>query len=523
MGADRIQSLLSGRWQLGEGDGVPLYNPATEHVIAQASTTGLDLGDALAHARQTGGPNMRRMTFAERGALLERMANAMHEAREALIESAIVNGGCTRSDAKFDLDGAALVLHHYAEIGRSLGDRRIILDGEGTPLGRSPRFWAQHMWVPRHGVAVLINAFNFPAWGFAEKAACALLAGMPVLNKPATPTAHTAWLMSKLFDEKADLPPGSYSFLAGEPGDLLDHVDAQDVVAFTGSATTARRLRAHPRIIDTAARLNVEADSINGAVLDVGIDVDSETYALFVREVVREMTQKTGQKCTATRRILVPSGLVDRVATDIGDQLGEVVIGNPKDSSVRMGPVASAAQREAVREGLAILTSEADCAWGEPDQPVKAVGVPSGKGYFVAPVLLRVRDATRAVAVHQHEVFGPVSTIVPYDTAEEAIALVTRAGGGLVASVYGNDRRFLEEVALGLAPYHGRIYIGSEKMASVALGAGAVAPQCVHGGPGRAGGGEELGGVRGIHHYMQRVAVQGARAYVERFTASKGD
>ena len=522
MGTDRIQSFLNGRWQDGAGSGLPLYNPATEEVIGSASTDGLDLSEALDFARRTGGPALRRMTFSQRALLLEAIAGAMQEAREALIDSAMVNGGCTRGDAKFDIDGAILVFNHYAELGKTLGERTTLLDGDGIQLGRSPRFWAQHTYVPRHGVAVLVNAFNFPAWGFAEKAACALLAGMPVLNKPATPTVHTAGLMTRLMVEKANLPAGVYSFLAGEPGDLVEHLTGQDVLAFTGSAATGRKLRAHPVIVERSVPINVEADSLNAAVLGPDVDDDSETYALFIREVVREMTQKTGQKCTASRRILVSADHAERVAEQIGEGLGELVIGDPRAPNVRMGPVASSQQRDSVREGIAAMGTEAEVAWGDPSKPVEAVGVPEGRGYFVAPVLFRANDASTARIVHEREVFGPVATMLVYDgSVEQASALVRRAEGGLVTSVYSNDRAFAAGMTGELAPYHGRVYLGSEKMASVAMGSGLVLPQCVHGGPGRAGGGEELGGVRGIHHYMHRVALQGARAMIERLTDSK--
>lgn len=522
MGTDRIQSFLMGAWHDGAGDGHPLFNPATEEVIAAASTEGLNLGAALEFARKTGGPPLRAMTFVQRAGVLERIGALMVESREPLIESAMVNGGCTRGDAKMDVDGAALVFNHYAELGKSLGDRTTLIDGDGIQLGRTPRFWGQHVLVPRHGVAVLVNAFNFPAWGFAEKAACALLAGMPVLNKPALPTAHTAWLLSTLIVEKADLPTGAYSFLAGEPADLVEHLTEQDVLAFTGSAATGKRLRAHPRIVDRSVKINVEADSLNAAVLGPDVDDDGETFDLFIREVAREMTQKTGQKCTASRRILVPASAVDRVVAQLGDALGEVVIGNPSDKTVRMGPVASAKQHASVREGLAALRTEADVVWGDPDEIVDAVGAPAGKGYFVGPVLLRARDPETARLVHEREVFGPVSTILVYDgSPAQAIDWVCRGQGGLVTSVYSDDRVFCEKMVAELGAFHGRVYLGSEKMASVALGPGLVLPQCVHGGPGRAGGGEELGGLRGVHHYMHRVAIQGARAMVERVAGTQ--
>ena len=518
MGPDRIQSFLCNQWFDGEGSGESLHNPATGDVVATASTCGLDLKTALDHCRRTGGPALREMTFPQRAALLERVATVIEQSRESLIESAIVNGGCTRSDAKVDIDGAAAVIHHYVEIGRALEDRSWLLDGEGIQLGRSPRFWGQHCWVPRHGVAVLINAFNFPAWGFAEKAACALLAGVPVLNKPASPTMHTAWLLSKLIAEKADLPEGAYGFLAGEPQNLLDHLMEQDVVAFTGSAASGQTIRRHPVLVDKSVKLTVEADSLNAAVLGPDVDGDSDTYALFVREVVRELTQKAGQKCTAVRRILVPDDRVSQVIEDLGGRLDDVVVGDPRHGRVTMGPLATAAQLRSVRDGVAMLLgSECELAWGDPNIVSSSTSTsPDAGGFFFPPVLLRARQAAEAELVHDREVFGPVATILTYDgSAERACDLVRRGRGGLVTGLYSDDRKFLSAMVGELGAYNGRMYLGSAKMAGVAPGAGLVMPQCIHGGPGRAGGGEELGGPRGIHHYMHRVALQGARGMVE--------
>lgn len=522
MGTERIQSYLSDTWQEGEGEGSPLYNPATEEVVATATTKGLDFGAAMKHAREAGTASLQAMTFGERAELLSRMSAAIHENREALIDSAIKNGGCTRGDAKFDVDGAMLVFAHYAEIGKGLGDAKTIADGDGIQLGRSPRFWGQHLYVPRRGVAILINAFNFPAWGFAEKAACALLAGMPVVTKPATATAHTAYLATKALIDSADVPTGAFSFVGGSAGDLLDYVDGQDILAFTGSAVTGAKLRSHPQVVAHSVSVNVEADSLNAAVLGPDVDMSSEAFALFVREVSREMSQKTGQKCTAVRRIMLPEANADDVIEALADRLGQIAIGNPSDENVRMGPLASKAQLADVQDGVRLLREEADVAWGDPDKPVEAQGVEAGKGYFFAPLILKARDPQTATRVHEHEVFGPVATVLTYSgDAAEAAALVARGGGGLVASVYSDDRKFTEAMTLGIAPYSGRVYLGSSKIRDHAMGSGLVLPQCVHGGPGRAGGGEELGGLRGVKHYMHRAAVQGSRPIVEMITKTK--
>lgn len=522
MAIERIQSFVGNAWKSGPDEGTTLLNPATEAPLASLSAAGIDLGAALQHARTHGGPALRAMTFAERAALLERMAAALHAEREPLIDSAIQNGGCTRGDSKFDVDGAIGVLQAYAEIGKALGDARILVDGDGVQLGRTPRFWGQHVHVPRAGAAVLINAFNFPAWGFAEKAACALLAGMPVINKPATATALTAYRLTEVLVRAAILPRGAMSLLAGSVAGVVEHLDAQDVLAFTGSAATAARLRAHPRVLALGVPMNVEADSLNAAVLGPDVENGSDGMALFLRDVARDMTQKTGQKCTAIRRILVPEERVKDVEAELVSRLAAVKVGNPALKEVGMGPLATRQQLEDVRVGVGRLAAEAEFVRGEPGGHVVVEGVEPGRGFFFPATLLRARDAAAARAVHEHEVFGPVATIIPYSgRAEDAADLVRRGGGGLVASVYSDDRAFTEATVLGIAPYHGRVYIGSAKVLEHATGPGLVLPSCVHGGPGRAGGGEELGGIRGVHRFMQRVALQGSRPTVEALAGVK--
>jgi 3,4-dehydroadipyl-CoA semialdehyde dehydrogenase len=519
---DRIQSYLSGTWQSGNETGSTLVNPVTEEAIATADTSGLDFGAALAFARTEGGPALRELTFTQRATLLQNMSTALHGAREMLIESAIVNGGCTRGDAKFDIDGAIGTLAAYAEIGRELGDVRILADGEGIQLGRSPRFWGQHIYTSKLGAAVFINAFNFPTWGFAEKAACALLGGMPVITKPATATAHTAWKMTQVLVDSTHMPPGTLSFVGGRPGDLLDHLNSQDVLAFTGSADTAKHLRQHPRVIAQSVPVNVEADSLNAAVLGPDVESGSEAISLFAKDICRDMTQKTGQKCTATRRIFVPKDSLEAATEALIEQLADIRIGDPRLREVRMGPVASARQLDDVCEGVKRLSSESKPIFGQLGRPNDLVGIDNDKGYFHPILLMRCDDSAQAKHVHTHEVFGPVATIIPYSgKAQDAVALVAKGEGGLVSSVFSDDRKFLEEMTIGLAPYHGRIYLGGEKVAEYATGPGLVLPTCVHGGPGRAGAGEELGGVRGVHHFMQRTAVQGYRPLVEKITGTK--
>lgn len=519
---DRIQSYLCGSWQSGADAGANLVNPVTEEIIATADTSGLDFGQALAYARKHGGSILRELSFSQRADILQNMASALHSARETLIDSAMANGGCTRGDAKFDIDGAIGTLAAYAEIGQDIGDVRILADGEGIQLGRSPRFWGQHIYTPKMGVAVLINAFNFPAWGFAEKAACALLAGVPVLSKPATATAHTAWKLTEVLVDSGAMPPGTLSFAGGRPGDLLDHLMGQDVLAFTGSAATARGLRTHPRVIEQTVPVHVEADSLNAAVLGPDVESGSDAMRLFANDVARDMTQKAGQKCTATRRIFVPEDSLEAATEALIAQLTEIKIGDPNLREARMGPLATKRQFDDVSAGVARLCEQADIVFGQAGRPSALVGIEGDKGFFHSILLLKSKDPAEDTHVHAHEVFGPVATIVPYSgRPEDAVDLVKKGEGGLVSSVFSDDRKFLESMTLGLAPYHGRIYLGGAKVAEYATGPGLVLPTCVHGGPGRAGGGEELGGIRGVKHFMQRTAIQGYRPLVEKITGTK--
>jgi oxepin-CoA hydrolase/3-oxo-5,6-dehydrosuberyl-CoA semialdehyde dehydrogenase len=510
-----LRSFVGGRWFEGTGEPDTLVNPATEEPLARVSATGLDRAKALAHARDVGGPALRALTFEQRGALLKGMCDALVAHRDELLDLAVANGGNTRSDAKFDVDGATFTLSTYAEIGRSLGARKVLADGEGVTLGRSPRFHGQHLSVPRQGVAIHINAFNFPAWGLAEKAACALLAGMPVVSKPASSSALVAHRIMEILVDGQVLPEGALSLLVGSVGDLLQHVGPQDVVAFTGSSQTGNKIRALAPVIENSVRVNVEADSLNAAVLGPDVEAGSETYELFLKDVLRDMTQKAGQKCTAIRRVLAPAAMADRVRDDLADRLRAVVVGNPALDSVRMGPVATAQQHRDVREGIDLLARDGRLVFGVPD--LKPLGVPDGKGFFVGPVLIEVEPGAAAPNVHGHEVFGPASTIVPYDgSAGDAASLVSRGNGGLVSSVYSDDADFTGDVVLGLAPFHGRVFLGSAKIAEMSPGPGTVLPHLVHGGPGRAGGGEELGGLRGLAFYRQRVALEGSRPVIEK-------
>ena len=502
-----LASYLAGAWSAGSGVRVPLVNPATEEVVAEVAGGGHDLPAAFAYARGVGAKELGKRTFAQRGAVLGELAKAIHGAREELIGLAVANGGNTRSDAKFDIDGAAFTLSQYSELGARLGERTLLADGEPIQVGRTARMAGQHVWARRPGVAVHINAFNFPAWGTCEKLACSLLAGMPAISKPATATALVAHRLAQLFEPL--LPPGALQVLVGPPGALLDQLGPGDVVAFTGSSGTARALRTHDAVVRHGVRVTVEADSLNAAVLGPDVDLGGEAGQLFLADVARDMTQKTGQKCTAIRRVLVPEARLADVCDALRERLGAIAVGDPSRDDVRMGPVATAAQLADVRGGIARLAAATEAVHGGTGE-VTPVGVPAGKGFFVGPVLRLTRAPMDCTPLHSHEVFGPVATVAPYDgDAAFAAAFVARGEGCLVSSAYSDDRDWVAALVGATAPWAGRLYLGSSKMAAQSPGPGTVLPTLVHGGPGRAGGGEELGGERGLHVYMQRCALEG--------------
>ncbi len=517
----RLKSYLCGEWMDGEGEGSKLYNPSTGEVVATTSTKGLDFAKAFAHAREVGGPALRKMTFAERGQMLKALSVALHEAREELMEDSRLNGGTTRKDAKFDIDGASGTLGAYAHLGKTLGDTRVLVDGDGEQLLRGARFYGYHVKLPRRGVAVHINAFNFPAWGLAEKAAVSLLAGVPVISKPATSTALLAFRVMEKLVASGALPDGALQFVAGSPGDMLDHLGEQDVLAFTGSADTAAKLRATKAVVELSVPLNVEADSLNATVLGPDVDRDGDLYSIFLKHVALEMTQKAGQKCTATRRIFVPRDRADEIEAELKEALAAVRVGDPAEDAVTMGPLATKQQLDDGRAGIArLVESGARIVHGSATEG-DVIGADASKGYFLSPVLLRADEPAKAKAVHEVEVFGPVATLLPYDSVDEAVSLVAKGGGGLVCSLYSDDKGVVETLVLGLAPYHGRLLVGGSKVADQMIHPGMALPSCMHGGPGRAGGGEELGGLRGMDLYLQRTAVQGDRGVLERLLGVK--
>jgi len=503
-----LQSYVGGKWQAGSQNGAPLVNPTTGEMVAWASSDGLDLKAALEYSRNVGGSELRPLSYADRAALLGKVADALAGRREEWFEIARKNSGNTKADAQIDVDGAIGTLKYFAKIGAKLGPTHMLRDGSPARLARDPNFQGLHVGVPLDGVAVHINAFNFPAWGLWEKAAVSLLAGMPVFAKPATSTAWLAQEMVSAVIDAGVLPPGALSILCGSPNDLLDHLRLGDVVAFTGSAQTAEGIRQHKRIRQQNIRVNIEADSLNAVLLGEDVAPDSPEFGFFVREVMREMTSKAGQKCTAIRRILVPAAKADATIETVSASLKMVVVGDPANAMTSMGPVVNMAQRKSVEEGIAKLRTQADVAYApENFAPLDA---DLAQGTFVPPTLLRVRDNNDAELIHEVEVFGPVATVVPYRHKEEAFALARRGGGSLAASVFSSDTAFLAEAGAALGTTHGRVLLVDPSIGDSHTGHGIVLPSCMHGGPGHAGGGEELGGLHGLWFYHQRVAMQGA-------------
>lgn len=504
-----LQHYLGGQWLDGTGAATALLDPVTGAELATVAGGGLDLAAALDHARRVGGPALKSMTYAERGALLKAVAEVLTANRDRYNDLSLQNSGATAVDCAFDVDGGIGTLRYFAGLGKSLGDTRHLVEPDMERLGRDESFQTLHLWAPYGGVAIHINAFNFPSWGLWGKVAVALLSGMPVLAKPAAATALLSHAMVKDVIEAGVLPDGALSLLCAGGRDLMDLVRPQDVVSFTGSADTARRLRANPTVIAAGVPFNIEADSLNAAVLGPDAAPGSDEFAAFVKEVLKEMTVKAGQKCTAIRRILVPAERLDAVQEALTAKLAGVVVGDPRQEGVRMGPLVNRAQVQAAEEGLARLTQDARVVF-ESDVPR------DGAGCFFPATLLRCDDPDGAEAVHAHEVFGPVATLMPYRDADHAFALVARGEGSLVTSVFTADADFAARASVALAAVNGRVAVVDGSVAKANPGHGVVMPQCLHGGPGRAGGGEEMGGRRALRFYHQRCAIQGSVAHLTR-------
>lgn len=521
----KLSNYLNDRWQEGAGAGTPLTDPVTGEVLATVSSDGLDLAAALDHGRRVGGTGLQALTYGERAALLGRIADVLQAKRDDYFRISLQNSGATEGDASFDVDGAIYTLKTFARAGKTLGSARHLADGARIPLAKTDVFQGQHYLVPLSGVAIFINAFNFPAWGLWEKAAPALLAGMPVLVKPATPTAWLAQRMVADVVAAGILPPGALSIVCGGARDLLDHVTECDVVSFTGSADTAARVRSHPAVVRHGVRVTIEADSVNAAILGPDAVPGTPVFDLLVREVVREMTVKSGQKCTAIRRVLAPAGVAEALGQAIAAKLAGYPVGNPRHPTVRVGPLVSAAQAEAARAGLARLRQECRVLFGGPEvfTPVEAPTPAGQASAFVPPTLLFCERGLAAEHVHDTEVFGPVATIVPYADTAEAIAIARRGRGSLVASLFSDDLAFSQAVTRGIADLHGRVLVVDSEVGGQHTGHGNVVPTCLHGGGGRAGGGEELGGLRSLAFYHRRLVVQGPQRLLAAFQEAAAD
>ncbi|MTI45879.1 oxepin-CoA hydrolase/3-oxo-5,6-dehydrosuberyl-CoA semialdehyde dehydrogenase [Roseibium hamelinense] len=504
-----LESYLSGVWQRGAKDGKALLNASTGDPVAFIDASGLDLATALEWGRQVGGANLRKHSFHERALMLKALAQALMDLKEEFYQESFATGA-TRKDSWIDIEGGIGTLFAYSsKARRELPNTRVLTDGDVEPLSRDNSFSAQHILSPLHGVAVHINAYNFPCWGMLEKIAPSLIAGVPCLVKPASQTAYLTELMVRRILETGILPDGALQLLAGSAGDLLDHLTEQDILTFTGSASTGQMLKQHKTVVQNSVRFTMEADSLNASVLGTDAAPGTPEFDLFVKEVAREMTVKAGQKCTAIRRVIVPSAFHEAVIDALRSRLGKTVLGDPAREETRMGPLASLDQRDEVLARISDLCEDAEIVAGHPDRIDVGFG-DAEKGAFLNPVLLSCSNPKSAQAVHDVEAFGPVATVMSYDTLEDAVDLAQRGKGSLVASLFTNDRRVAEEIVLGMAPYHGRVLIGNRTSAKTSTGHGSPLPNLVHGGPGRAGGGEELGGMRGVKHYMQRTAVQGA-------------
>lgn len=512
-----LDSYALDRWFTPEAGLVDIPSAIDGRVVARASTRGLDFAAMVRHAREVGGPALRRLTFHQRADMLKALGAHLTAHKEALYALA-ADTGATKRDNFFDIDGGIGTLYAYASRGRrELPGERFVVEGAPEALSKNGTFIGLHVLTPLHGVAVHVNAFNFPCWGMLEKLAPAILAGMPVITKPATATAYVAEAVVKLIIEANILPAGALQFVAGSTGDLLDHLTGQDVLSFTGSAATSQALRDHPAVSRNAVRFIAERDSLNAAVLGPDAVEGTPEFDLFIAEVVREMTVKAGQKCTAIRRIIVPKAQENAVIAALSARLSAIAVGDPRRDDVRMGPLASRAQRTATQEAVKEIAAEAEIVFGDPDT-VEPVGGDAATGAFMAPVLLRCANPLTATAPHAVEAFGPVATVMGYGTLADALALVAKGEGSLVASIYTYDPAVAEELVFGIAAHHGRLVLIDRDCAKESTGHGSPLPGLVHGGPGRAGGGEEMGGLRGVFHYMQRTAIEGSPARLSALT-----
>ncbi len=505
----KLGNLVLDRWVEGDGDGTVLASAVDGAPVAAITSTGLDFAAILDHARRVGGPKLRRMTFHERGEMLKALAKHLDGIKGELYELSS-RTGATRRDSWPDIDGGISTMFVFSSKGRrEMPNDHVYLDGPPEAISRNGTFVGQHICTPKLGAAIHINAFNFPCWGMLEKLAPALLAGVPAIVKPASSTAYLTELLVRRIQESGILPEGSLQLICGSVGDLFDHLTCQDTIAFTGSKSTAELLQQHPRVVAESVAFTAETDSLNMSVLGPDATPGTPEFDLYIKEIRNEMVAKAGQKCTAIRRIIAPAALTADVVRALSSALGEVRVGNPALREVDMGALASHGQREEVRARVADLAADAEIVYGGADD-FELVDADSGKGSFFMPTLLYCERPLASKAVHSVEAFGPVSTVLPYESVDEAIELARLGNGSLAASVITSDDAFAREIVLGTAAYHGRMLVLNRHCAKESTGHGSPLAHLVHGGPGRAGGGEEMGGVRGVLHYMQRTALQGS-------------
>lgn len=504
----KLKNYVQGKWEEGSGEGKPLFNAVTGEVIAHATTAGLDFGDMLRYGRETGGPTLRKMTFHERGRMLKALALYLFDRKEQFYDVSYATGA-TRPDSWVDIEGGIGNLFAYASLRRQFPNEPYYVDGATVPLSKGGNFMGHHIMVPKEGVAVHINAFNFPIWGMLEKVAVNWLAGVPAVVKPATVTSFLTQKMVEEIVNSGILPDGALQLICGSAAGIIDHVESQDVVTFTGSATVGKMLKANPRIVEEAVPFNMEADSLNCCVLGPDAVPGTPEFDIFIKEVRREMTLKAGQRCTAIRRAIVPENLVEDVQIALGQQLAKTVVGNPQTEGVRMGALAGKTQVEEVRSKVMELAETSEIVYGDLDN-FDVLGANKEQGSFFAPILMRNDNPFSNESVHNVEAFGPVSTLLPYKGIDEAIQLAKMGKGSLVCSIVTGDDKVARDYVLGAASHHGRILVLNQDCAKESTGHGSPMPMLVHGGPGRAGGGEEMGGKRGVLHYMQRTAIQGS-------------
>ena len=515
----KLQNYVSGQWICGDGDGQPLFNAITDEQIATASSAGLDFSGMMDYARKVGGPALRKMTFQERGLMLKKLALHLTNEKEKFYKVSWATGA-TRKDSWIDIEGGIGNLFTYASLRRQFPDETFCMDGEAVKLSANGTFIGHHICVPKEGVAIHINAFNFPVWGMLEKIAVNFLAGVPAIVKPATITSFLTEAVVKEIDASGILPKGALQLICGSANGILDHVSSQDIVTFTGSASTGKMLKSHPRLIEEAVPFTMEADSLNCIVLGLDVEpgrkqlsssgaAEDGLFDIFIKEVQREMTVKAGQKCTAIRRIIVPENLIEAVQISLGKRLGQISIGDPQLEGVRMGPLAGKSQLKEVTEKVKLLAQTQEIIFGDINN-FEVTAANKNKGEFISPILFLNKDPFKYQDVHNIEAFGPVSTIMPYKTTAEAIALAKMGKGSLVCSIVTGDDKIAKEFVIGAACMHGRILVLNTACAKESTGHGSPMPMLTHGGPGRAGGGEEMGGKRGVFHYLQRTAIQGS-------------